>query len=210
MNNKALKEKKVETIVRIMGAAREIFAEVGFAGARVDEIAKRAGVNKAMIYYRIGDKADLYAKVLHDAFSGTAARMALNIKETESPEEQLKVYIRNIVQTIEQYPHVSRIMMREVASGAENLAEIVVNDLVAILGTLGGILTAGEKSGVFDQANPLIIHMMILGAAAFYKNMASVRKSHPAFPEDLRKLDKKWPGGLAEEIERLVLRAVRK
>ena len=210
MNNKALKEKKIETIDRIMGAAREIFAEVGFAGARVDEIAKRAGVNKAMIYYRIGDKAALYAQVLHDGFSDTAERMALSIKKAESPEEQLKVYIRNIVRTVEKNPHMPRIMMREVASGAENLAEIVVNDLVAILGTLAGVLTAGEKSGVFVQANPFIVHMMILGAAAFYKNMASVRKRHPAFPEDLRKLDKKLSGGLAEEIERLVLRAVKK
>ncbi|MBW1769410.1 MAG: helix-turn-helix transcriptional regulator [Deltaproteobacteria bacterium] len=56
MKKKTLQEKRDESIQRIMDAATEIFAESGFAGARVDEIAKRAGVNKAMIYYRIGDK----------------------------------------------------------------------------------------------------------------------------------------------------------
>ena len=48
----------------ILDAASAEFAERGFAGARVDEIAARAGVNKAMLYYRIGDKQTLYNAVL--------------------------------------------------------------------------------------------------------------------------------------------------
>ncbi|HSN67988.1 MAG TPA: helix-turn-helix domain-containing protein, partial [Thermoanaerobaculia bacterium] len=46
----------VSTIPRdqILTAAAAVFAEVGYAGARVDEIAERAGVNKAMLYYHVG------------------------------------------------------------------------------------------------------------------------------------------------------------
>ena len=47
-----------------------------------------AGVNKAMIYYRIGDKKALYAKVLHEVIGDTAERIACNIKEDQSPEEK--------------------------------------------------------------------------------------------------------------------------
>ncbi|MCD6588326.1 MAG: helix-turn-helix transcriptional regulator, partial [Candidatus Fermentibacteraceae bacterium] len=47
----------------ILDAAAEEFAEKGFSGARVDEIARRAGINKAMLYYRIGDKEELYRRV---------------------------------------------------------------------------------------------------------------------------------------------------
>lgn len=45
-----------DTTRRIMDTAAEVFSEVGYAGARVDAIAKKANVNKAMIYYHIGDK----------------------------------------------------------------------------------------------------------------------------------------------------------
>ena len=56
MESQTLKEKRTQSTKRILDAAANVFSEVGFAGARVDEIAKRAGINKAMIYYRIGDK----------------------------------------------------------------------------------------------------------------------------------------------------------
>ena len=45
---------------QILNAAAKHFAINGFGGARVDEIAAEAGVNKATLYYRIGDKAAIY------------------------------------------------------------------------------------------------------------------------------------------------------
>ena len=48
------------TRAALLGAATEVFAEVGYAGARVDEIAERARVNKRMIYEYFGDKQGLY------------------------------------------------------------------------------------------------------------------------------------------------------
>lgn len=58
------------TRAALLGAATEVFAELGYAGARVDEIAERADVNKRMIYDYFGDKQGLYREVL-------ASRLAL-------------------------------------------------------------------------------------------------------------------------------------
>src|SRR5438034_3881064 len=49
---------------RLLGAAFEEFAKRGFAGARIDEIAARAGANKALIYQYFGDKEALFKLVL--------------------------------------------------------------------------------------------------------------------------------------------------
>ncbi len=65
-----------ETIDRIISAAKDVFAEKGFAGARVDEIAQRADVNKAALYYHIGDKKALYAEVIHRVIGAAAERLA--------------------------------------------------------------------------------------------------------------------------------------
>ena len=210
MDRQTQKGKKSESIRRILDSATEVFAEAGFAGARVDEIAKRAGVNKAMIYYRIGDKEALYAEVLHDVFGRTADLMAQHLGEEKRPEEKLKTYVRNIVRNVSQHPQVPPIMMHEIASGGLNFPEVVVKDITAIVGTLAEILAEGAKQGVFVETNPFMVHMMVLGTVIFYKNMKSVRDKHPAFPETLKRLDKERPGGLAEEIERLVLKAVKK
>ena len=61
---------------KILAAAEEIFAEKGIWGARVDEIAERAGVNKRMLYAYFGNKEQLYVKVLE--------RLYLRVSEHEA------------------------------------------------------------------------------------------------------------------------------
>ncbi len=55
---------KRETAARILAAADELLGEVGFEGASVGEVAQRAGVNKALIFYYFNSKAELFERVL--------------------------------------------------------------------------------------------------------------------------------------------------
>src|SRR3954447_24742256 len=57
---------------RILAAALAEFAAKGFAGARVDTIARRARINKRMLYYCFGAKQDLYREVLRRKISQRA------------------------------------------------------------------------------------------------------------------------------------------
>jgi AcrR family transcriptional regulator len=57
-----------ETLEKIFQAAKKVFAEKGFSGARIDDIADKAGLNKAMIYYHYKSKEDLYKAVLDNFF----------------------------------------------------------------------------------------------------------------------------------------------
>src|ERR1700722_14984199 len=54
--------------LRILDAALAEFAEKGLAGARVDEIAERGGINKRMLYAYFGNKEDLWLAVLERAY----------------------------------------------------------------------------------------------------------------------------------------------
>ena len=63
-----------ETARRILAAAERIFAARGLAGARTDEIAQAARVNKAMLYYYFGSKERLYRAVFEN-LSGQAGKM---------------------------------------------------------------------------------------------------------------------------------------
>ena len=118
MKSTGLKHNRAKTAERILAAASSIFSEKGFAGARMDEIATRAGVNKATIYYHIGDKNALYAEVLHHVFKPTADRMAVNLRTGQGAEEKLVTFIQSFADMLDRHPHLSSIMLREVASDA--------------------------------------------------------------------------------------------
>jgi len=210
MKKKTIQEKRDESIQCIMEAATEVFADVGFAGARVDEIARQAGVNKAMIYYRVGDKMALYTAVLHQVFGDTAKLISRNIKDDQPPEQKLKVYIRSLLQTTELHPHMPRLMMREFASGGRNVPQVVALDLARMLDVLLKILEHGVKEGVFIETNPFIIHMMATGAMAFYKVSEPLRTRYLSLHKDLQAKFNKFPRTAAQEIEELILRAVKK
>ena len=59
----------VRTRERILRAARREFVAKGFAGARVDAIARAASVNKRMLYHYFGDKEGLYRATLHEGIA---------------------------------------------------------------------------------------------------------------------------------------------
>jgi len=210
MPSRTLSDKRDETVRHILEAAAKTFSEVGFEGARMDEIAKRAAVNKATIYYHIGDKKALYAEVLHDIIGNALERSLRNLQDTQSPEEKLKSYISSVTHTMDQHPYLAPIMMREQISGGQNLPEVTARLLANIIGTLTDILEEGATQGVFIETIPFIVHSMVIGCVIFYKASDPVRSKYAAFPEALKKLDKKLSGSVAEEIEKLILRAIKK
>ena len=173
---KAQVKKNQETVGRITAAALQAFAEHGFEGARIDEIAKRAAVNKAMIYYHIGDKQALYARALHGAFGDIAAQIAATVSRAQTPEKKLKAYIRSLAEIFQRYPLLPPIMMREFASGGRHLPEIVALDMLRILDTVSDILRQGCKQKVFIPTPPLVLHLMVVGTMTYLRTTQPVRQ----------------------------------
>lgn len=205
-----LKEKRDESVQKIMDAALEVFSELGYSGARVDEIARRAGVNKAMIYYRIGDKHTLYTEVVHRLFSDIASSIKESIDESASPEERLKLYIRGLAGTVAAHPYLPGIMMRELASGGINLNEFVAGDFAGILSVPGNILSDGIKKGMFIETSPMILHMMVVGFMMFFRTTEPLRKRYfSVLPDGLKGMNSKTLEDGMKEIERLILRAIK-
>ena len=202
--------KRDRTIRCILDAAAKIFSESGFEGARMDEIAKQAKINKAMIYYHIGDKKALYVHVLHDIIGNAVERFISDLDENESPEKKLKYYINAITRTMDQNPLLAPIMMREQASGGQNLPEIIAENFASIIGIVTNILEEGVKQGVFIKTTPFIIYSLVTGGVMFYKGSYPVRSRYAVFQENVKKLNGRVSGEVSIEIEKLILKAVKK
>lgn len=202
-------EKPGKTAKKILTAARAVFAENGYNGTHVDEIARRAGVNKATLYYQIGDKDTLYANVIHQVIGNTAQGIAEAVAKAVHPEEKLKAYIYYVANTVDKNPELPPIMMREIASGGATLPRLVMEDMASILAILAGILEEGRKKGVFIETAPFLIHMMIMGTILFYKKGSAIKDKQLWVPEALKTLDKKLEAGLGQEVATLVLKALK-
>lgn len=68
-----MQERAQQTRAAILAAARAAFAEGGLEGARIDDIAARAGANKQRIYANFGSKEGLFAAVVEEAVAALAA-----------------------------------------------------------------------------------------------------------------------------------------
>jgi AcrR family transcriptional regulator len=165
--------KAQRTIKRILTAATLNFARYGFDGARMDAIAKEAGVNKATIYYHIGGKKALYAAVLHEAFSERASQMASHVAAAFTAEDKLKVIFKLLRHHILNKPHISAIMMYEIASGCRNFPDILTQDFTRIICLVADTLQEGAQSGRFAAVHPVLIYLMAITPLAFYEKIST-------------------------------------
>ena len=72
------------TRAELLAVATEVFAEQGYSGARVDDIAERTRTTKRMIYYYFGGKEQLYLAVLEEAYRGIRiAEQTIDVDESD-------------------------------------------------------------------------------------------------------------------------------
>jgi AcrR family transcriptional regulator len=199
-----------KTAEKILTAARKTFAEYGYSGTHVDEIARRAGVNKATLYYQIGDKDTLYTNVLHQVLGNIAQSVSQAVAQWKTPEKKLRAYILFIADAVGKNPELPPIMMREVASGGTHLPRLFAEDIASVLAVLLGILEEGKEKGVFDDVVPFLVHAMIMGSILIFKMGAPIKDRQMWLSEELKSRDKKLSGTLGEEVAKMVLKTVKK
>lgn len=159
----------------ILAAAAAQFAAKGYGGARVDEIAAVAGVNKATLYYQIGDKAVLYGRVLDDLLGSVADRITAALAAEQDPEQKVLAYVREFAASARECQPLAPILMREVAGGGANLPDSALRQMGRIVNALDQAVRAGIASGIFRDVNPFIAHMLVVGSLSFFNAGAPIR-----------------------------------
>lgn len=138
---------------RIIEAALTEFAEQGKAGARVDRIAERAAVNKAMIYYHFSSKENLYLEVVRALYVDLGNKARRIVVETKDLKEALRSLARMHVSLFRHQSHFRTMMMRELADPNPEVIERVALAFGAtgLVQTIQQRLTQGIKEGRFKK-----------------------------------------------------------
>lgn len=162
---------------RVWAAAAEAFASHGFDGAKVDDIAARAGVNKAMLYYHFADKLTLYREILRDMFAAVARGTTAVREAGGPPEDQLRAYVAAMAQAASERPYFPSIWLREVAEQGRNLDPSVFAEMRAVLANLGAILETGVREKHWRRVDPFLVQAGIAAPLMLLLATRSLRAS---------------------------------
>ena len=160
---------------RILDAAALVFAERGFDGAGVDEIAARAGVNKAMLYYHVGDKATLYGAATTEFIARIRAEIERRLAVLDDPLARLRAVQRTFLDVMYAHPHYPQLMQRELADGGTHLPPEALASMAEVMRITRSILADGHRAGVFRPVHPLLAHLLIVSSAMFIMNSQRLR-----------------------------------
>jgi len=162
----------------VFDAAAVLFSRSGFDSVGVDDIARAAGVNKAMIYYHFKDKLALYREVVRDMLVVVGANVGEIAAGTEPPARKIERFIEMLAEMRQDRPWFPPLMMREMAAGAPHLDNATLAHIRGVFQGFSAILDAGVKTGEFRVVNPVMAYLSIMGPLM----MNAVRERAAAAP----------------------------
>lgn len=109
---KRTKDKDVEG--HILLAAKKVFQTKGMEGARMQEIADEAGINKAMLHYYFRSKQQLFEAVFKQSFALLAIQLNKALNEDSPLEVKIKSFTSNYISFIVQHPYLPNFIIQEV------------------------------------------------------------------------------------------------
>lgn len=150
----------------ICDAALEVFAEKGFAAAKLDEIARRAGVSKGTLYLYFKDKEDLFRAVVRNAIAPNVEAITSVIAQAETPfpdlvrmffaafaEREARLPIGAVAKMVigesRNFPELARVWHDEVASKA--------------IGTLAKFVERAQQRGEVRAGDPRLYAFGLMG-----------------------------------------------
>lgn len=159
------------TRAAILRAATAEFTANGLKGARVDAIAKRAGINKRMLYHYFGDKQGLYLAVLEHTYAAIrTAERGLNLHECD-PETGIRRLVEFTWQYFIDHPEFLSLLATENFNRAVYLRKSKrIRHLHAPLGDMiADLLKRGAARGVFRRGvDPVELYISIAALGFFY------------------------------------------
>ena len=150
----------------ILSAALEVFAERGFQAARLEEVAKRAGVSKGALYLYFETKADLFRAVVTDAISPNLEHVKALASATVPFEQAARMGVGMLARTVVTDRRITGVVKLVIAESRNHpeLAtiwhETVVEPGVRLL---SGLIAAAQARGEVRAGDPRLFAFGLMG-----------------------------------------------
>lgn len=153
----------------IMNATTPLFAQKGFAGVSVKELAEAANVNIALISYYFGGKENLYTAILETQFTVVDNIMALIREEEECPVKKIRRLFQEFVKIDKLYPSIHRLIYGEMINPTMCYGGIIKPGIIRLHDFVEECVIAGIKSGqIRPDVKPDCANLFLSSVLHFY------------------------------------------
>jgi AcrR family transcriptional regulator len=163
------KPKDESTKDTILDAAKEVFMQKGYSGTRTQEIADKAGINKAMLHYYFGNKEKLFQVILTEATQLIAPMVVRSLSSDKDINGKLEDLVTNHVAILLDRPHLPMFVMHELSQNqGAFLTEMVDRHKVepVMLAFFQQVQEAGE-SGKIRKVDPVHLLVNVISMTVF-------------------------------------------
>ncbi|MCX5781904.1 MAG: TetR/AcrR family transcriptional regulator [Elusimicrobia bacterium] len=171
----------MNTKEKIVAAAIEIFAEKGKYGATMDEIANKANINKAMLYYFFNTKGNIYNEALSFILTNIHKNNFANLKQklfrTENPIEIIKLIVRNHLRALSSNMNFTKILIEamvhnplEITKTTQNIKNLnsQTSDEADLRKRFLELYAKGVSNGKVRDIDPDQLMISIMGMILIY------------------------------------------
>lgn len=185
----------------IIEAAIVVFAEMGFFGAKVSEIAETAGVADGTIYLYFKSKDELLISLFEEKMDEIITDLGAILEPIADPEEKIRRYIIAHLEVVASQPRLMQVLTIELRQSARFIKEYSPKGFGKYLGILGAILEEGQSRGVFrKELHPGVFRRALFGAIDEISLEWILRSRDHSLPD---------PTVVGTEIAEFILRGLR-
>ncbi len=157
---------------KILDAAMDVFVSKGRDGAKMQEIADKAGINKALLHYYFRSKEKLYQKIFEKVFLRFFKQLE-NVHQEDVPfKDQLAIFINAYVDILNRNRRVPLFIARELSKGGGVIRHVVSSYVRSKTIQLPGLflqaIEKAVKNGEIVPVDPKHFMMTLIGASIFY------------------------------------------
>lgn len=191
-------KKDTNTEEKIVEAAEKVFIENGMAGARMQQIADEAGINKALLHYYYRSKEKLFSIVFKTAIKALLPNLIKSFKTEGDFFDRLNAFVENYLKIVEKNSHLPGFVIHELNHHPEQLIQTIAElniDIQFIIDDIhaeiekGNIISISPKHLIVNVislcvfpivARPMVTGVLFKGDKDEFKNFLEERKNHVA------------------------------
>ncbi|PVA09416.1 TetR family transcriptional regulator [Pelagivirga sediminicola] len=157
---------------RISEAALDVFAQHGYRGATLDQIAERAGLSKPNILYYFSGKEEIHVTLLNQLMDRWLAPLR-RIDPDGDPLTEILTYVRRKLKMSQKYPRESRLFANEILQGAPRIAPHLEQDLKPLVDGAAATIQGWIDAGRIAPTDPRHLIFSIWATTQHYADFAA-------------------------------------
>ncbi|UUZ65221.1 TetR/AcrR family transcriptional regulator [Polaromonas sp. P1-6] len=156
----------------ILREAEQQFAQFGYEGASLENIAAAVGISRHNLLYNFPSKEQLYRRVLDDVLTQWLAGLGA-LSEHDDPEQALRDYIAAKLRSSRERPNGSKVFTKEVIAGAPRYADVIASQVAPLLKTEVRAFERWARQGRIAKVNFTHLMFTIWAVTQAYADLES-------------------------------------